>query len=173
MSYAAQIIGFTAVGVSFFIYLQKSKKRILLYKLATDVLWVLHHLMIFSYPAAVTTSLSIFRELVFCSQSKKENRSRLWLFVFTALYAISAFVTCRDIYGIIPAAYSIVATFALWHKKISVTRCCIFCGSFCMLFYGIHYGSTATVINETLTMISIIIAIIMEYTYKKNNQKGR
>ncbi len=173
MFYAAQAVGFAAVAVSFFIYLQKSRQRILFCKLITDILWVLHHMMIFSYTAALTTACAIVRELVFSAEHKLKAHNKVWLYVFAALFAFSAYITWKDAYSVIPAAYSIVTTFALWHKKIAVTRSCIFCGSLCMLFYGLHYGSIATVINEILTMISIVIAIIIEYTYKqKTKQKG-
>lgn len=46
ISIAAQIIGFIGIAVNVLIYQQKNRASILRMKLASDVLWAVHYLMI-------------------------------------------------------------------------------------------------------------------------------
>ncbi len=162
MFYAAQGIGFIAIAVSFFIYLQKNRKKMLMCKLATDVLWVLHHIFISSYTAAMIASVSVFRELIFSADHKKWARSKIWILVFSILSIASAVLTWRDVYSIFPPIASIMLIVAFWNKKRGLTRIFGFISSVCMFVYGWHYYSVATVVNEVLTQASIFIAVITE-----------
>ena len=61
----SQIFGFSAMIVSFFIYQQGKRKRVIFLKLITDILWVLNFIFVGGYVGALTTSVSIFREIIF------------------------------------------------------------------------------------------------------------
>ncbi len=52
MNYTGQLIGIAAIAVSFFIYIQTKRYRMVMMKLITDFLWFAHHVSIFSYTAA-------------------------------------------------------------------------------------------------------------------------
>ncbi|MBE5869624.1 MAG: YgjV family protein [Lachnospiraceae bacterium] len=48
------------------IYQQKSRKSLLIYKLSSNVLWMLHYLLLAAYSGAAIAGIGIFRELIFC-----------------------------------------------------------------------------------------------------------
>lgn len=171
MENVGQLIGFAAMAVSTIIYWQRRRKNRLILKLTTDVLWAAHHLMIFSYSAAATTSVAIFREIVFYNYDRKWAKSKLWCVVFSIVFVLASLMTWKDIYSIVPAVSSVLTTIAFGSKKITITRAFAFLASVGMLTYGIHYNSIATVINEFLTELSIIASIIICRSMKRKGEK--
>lgn len=70
MNYIGQFIGIIAIIVSFFIYIQKSRGKMIFLNLVTDFLWGAHHLSISRYTAVATTGFAVFRELAFLKRVK-------------------------------------------------------------------------------------------------------
>ena len=117
MQNVGQIVGFAAMAVSMLIYLQRKRKNILILKLSSDVLWALHHLMILSYTAALTTAIAIFREIVFYNYDKKWAKSRWWSVGFSLVFVMAALFTWKDAFSIIPAIGTVLTTVAFGEQK--------------------------------------------------------
>ncbi len=154
-----QIVGIAAILVSSLIYLQPKRKLVILCKLITDFLWIAPPFLIFSYTAAATTSAAVFRELIFM-QNKKWARSKIWLYIFSAVFILSSVLTWKNIYSIFPAVSSIFATIAFYSTDMKKIRIFGFISSVGMLAYGIHYFSVPTIINEIIVETSIVIMLI-------------
>lgn len=169
MESIGQIVGFFAMGVSVLIYLQRKRRNILALKLTTDVLWALHHLLIFSYSAAATTSIAIFREIVFYNYDKKWAKSKWWSVGFSMTFIMAALLTWKDTFSIIPAIGTVLTTIAFGSKNTVITRIFASLASLGMLFYGIHYGSVPTVINECLTQMSVAVSFAAGFFMKKKH----
>lgn len=165
-----QIIGYIAMLVSMTIYFRRKRKEVLMLKLSTDVLWASHHLLISSFPAAATTTFAIFREIVFYNYDKKWAKSGWWKVFFSAGFIVAALLTWKDYFSIVPAAASVLSTIAFGSKKLSVTKTFSFLSSVGMLVYGIHYGSSATVVNECLTEASILISVVTNIVLSEKNK---
>lgn len=162
MNYIGQAIGLVAIAVSYLIYQQKSRGKMVAVKLVTDFLWVAHHLAILSYPAAATTSVSVFRELLFLPQ--KSIRYRKFLVpLFSLFFLGAAFLAWRDFFSIFPAIASCLTTVAFGSNRVKIIRLFTLCASVSMMTYAVHYFSLPTIINETLVQSSIIIAFAKEY----------
>lgn len=155
-----QIIGIAAIAVSSVIYLQRTRKKMIACKLITDLLWVIHHLCIFSYTAAATTAIAIGREFIFMQESKKWSKSPVWIWVFSILFFVSAFFTWKDIFSIFPPVASSLATIGFFCKNVKMIRIFSLLSSFGMMAYGIHYLSIPTIINEVIVEVSIITMLI-------------
>ena len=154
-----QIMGIAAILVSSVIYVQPKRKLVIFLKLITDFLWIAHHLLICSYTAAATTSAAVFRELIFM-QNKKWARNKAWLYIFSAVFILSAFLARKDIFSVFPAVSSILSTVAFFSTDIKKIRIFGFASSLGMLVYGIHYFSVPTIINEIMVETSIITILI-------------
>ena len=170
MNLTGQIIGIIAIAISFLIYIQNSRFKIVFLKLVTDVLWVAHHFLISAYTASLTTFIAIVREIVFLRKDKNKETSPFVLAVFSFLFCTAAIVTWRDFFSIFPAIASVSSTFAFSSNSIKRIRIFAFVSSVCMFVYGIRYMSVPTVINEILTQTSIITAFVKEYKeYKRKD----
>lgn len=161
MNYIGQAIGILAIAVSFLIYQQKSRGRMVAVKLVTDFLWVAHHLLILSYPAAATTSVSVLRELLFLPEKSVKHR-RVLVPLFSAFFIGAALAAWKDVFSAFPAIASCLTTVAFGSKRIKMIRIFTLCASVSMMTYAVHYLSVPTMINETLVQGSIIIAFIRD-----------
>lgn len=161
MNFIGQFVGMAAIAVSFFIYIQTKRYRMVLLKLITDFLWFAHHVSIFSYTAAATTVIAVFRELIFLRKDCKKHGGIIIL-VLSLIFVLSALLTWRDCFSLLPAATSVLSTLAFGSDRVKLIRAFSFASSVCMFVYGIHYFSIPTIINEILVESSIIISLIRE-----------
>lgn len=167
MNYIGQAIGIAAIVVSMLIYYQRSRARMVFFKLITDVLWVLHHLSIFSYTAAATTGIAIFRELVFLRKERSVFSNAFCIVAFSVMFCFASAFTWKDGFSVFPAIGSVLSSVAFGSDRVKLIRIFAFISSVSMMIYGIHYCSVPTIINEVLVEISIAVTM-----YKERRMKG-
>ena len=162
MELFGEIIGYIAIIAAALIYQQKTEKRILLNKGLTDVLWAAHYGLIGAYTGAAISCVGLVREIVlFCNQ-RRGIKSKGVLVVFLVASAVCTAITWQDAFSILPAIVSLLSVVSFWIGKPKVVRIMSFPSSACMLFYGIHNGSVAVMINESLIILSSILALIKD-----------
>ena len=61
----AEGLGFLAIGLGFFIFQQKKRDAILLFKLSSDTLWILHFMMLGATSGMILSIAGIMRSIVF------------------------------------------------------------------------------------------------------------
>lgn len=160
MDIIAQLIGFIGIGANIIIYQQKSRGRLLLWKLISDALWLLHYLFMGAYSAAVVAVIGMMRESVFMNRHKKWAQSPLWLVLFLVIAAGSAVLTWKNAFSLLPAIASMIAVISFWIGKPRLSRVLAFPISLSMLTYDISVGSIAGIGNELFTMTSSVVGIL-------------
>lgn len=173
MKIIAEIIGYIAMATSFVMNQQSSRKRIILFKLLMDFLWIAHFLMIGGYTIVLTTSIAVFREFVFINRDKKFFSSNIWLAVFIVLTASTPIFSWIGVVSIFPAVSSILATISFWIKSVKTTKKLLFLSSVCQMVYVISVHSYSAITGEILTMTSIIIFFIRTYKREKSAVKEK
>ncbi|MBE7046331.1 MAG: YgjV family protein [Ruminococcaceae bacterium] len=164
----SQIFGFAAIVVAYFIYQQGKRKNVILLKLIADVLWVLCFVFVGGYTGALTTFVSIFREIVFYNRFKKKwAGSKFWLCLFMGIYIFIGILNIENIFEILPTLASSVSTIGYWNKNVKAFKLISIPVSLCMLIYNIYCMSIAGIWNEVITLSSIIIFSIREKWNKK------
>ena len=157
----AYIFGIGAMIALFSIYQQSSRKKLLISKLIADVCWVVHYLCLGAYGGAIPNFVGIFRELVFVNrENKKWANLTLWPFVFIITNLLLGLRTFAAPINLLPILGSAFVTVALWLKKPMLTKIMSFPVSTAFLIYDIFVGSWIGVISESISLISIIIALI-------------
>ena len=164
-----QIIGFTAMGTSLTATAQLKRSRVIIFKLLTDILWLISCVLIKSYPAAITSGIAIFREAVFFNKDKNWAKSKAWLFLFCGIFLVPALLTMKDLYGVMPAIASVCSTCAFWCSKVLRIKLILIVQASIMLVYNIKYLAIAAIIDSALTIIFAIISII---AHTKKEAKG-
>lgn len=160
MYYIAQLIGFIGIVANAVIYQQNNKKKLLIAKLTSDILWMLHYGFIGAYSGMAVAAIGIIREGVFLADSKNKEPSEKWLIIFMIINVISAAVTWKNIYSILPASASILSVISFWNKRVAVTRVLSFPISISMLIYDISALSYSGIANEILTISSSAVSMI-------------
>lgn len=158
------ITGALGIAANVLIYQQKSGKKLLMFKLISDILWVAHYFSLQANAAAAIAAINIFREIVFYNKDKKWAKGKSWIVFFVACSIASAIFTWKSAFSILPATASILAIISFRKGDPHLSRNLAFPISACMLTYDIFCGSVMGIVNETFTLVSAAVG-------KKLNRK--
>ena len=87
------LFGALGILVNVLIYQQKDAKRLVLFKLASDVVWSLHYFFLSAYTAMAISMIAIVRELTFYKEKKSKAANSALLVFFIILSIASAYIT--------------------------------------------------------------------------------
>ena len=167
MKFVSIIFGIGAMLALFSIYQQKTRKGILLSKLTADICWTVHYLCIGGMAGAIPNLVGIFRELVFVNRKKHKWANFIfWPVIFILINFGLGIRTFHSAFNILPIAASALVTALLWidnpifTKLMSIPVCTAF------MIYDFYIGSYIGIINESISMLSILIFFI-----KRRNEK--
>jgi hypothetical protein len=135
------IFGGLGIVANAIIYQQKTGKRLLLYKLLSDVFWAAHYLFIGGFSGMAISIIAIIRESVFINQGKKWADTKLWLLLFALLSVFSAVLTWNSAMSLLPTAASLLSVFGFWRANPRLSKLLAYPISALMLTYDIFIGS--------------------------------
>ena len=155
------IFGIGAMLALFSIYQQKTRKGILLSKLSADVCWVVHYLCIGGIAGAIPNFVGIFRELVFVNRKKHKWADFIfWPAVFILINLCLGLRTFNSVFNILPIAASALVTVLLWIDNPKLTKLMSIPVCTAFMVYDFHIGSYVGIINEAISILSILIFFI-------------
>ena len=167
-----QIIGWIAVAEGFTIFLGKTREKILIAKLISDVLWMLNYGFIGAVNGAVLNGISVCREAVFYQRGRKKWASHIiWLFVFMAAIAISCAFTWQGTISLIPTAGSLISVISLYVKRPQIMRATSIGANVLWLIYNGYLANYSAFVASILILLSAIIGIIREITQNKKAEQ--
>ncbi len=160
------LLGLGALVALFFIYQQKSRKKLLACKLTADVCWVGHYFLLGAFGGLIPNLVGIFRECVFFKQ--KADKKTIFLPILFILLLWCLWGLCFALHlvrltswiEILPIFGSCMVTFALWFNQPRLTKLVSIPVSLFFLIYNYYVGSVVGVINESVSLISIAIFFI-------------
>lgn len=164
------ISGAVGIAVNVLIYQQKNNKGILFLKLLSDIVWMIHYLLISAYSGAAVALIGIVRELVFIFVKKHRER---WLILFLVISFVSSYLTYKNIYSILPALASAISVISFWQKSPIRTKYLSLPISACMGVYSFMNGSFSGVCNEILTVISSVVSITSLYVKERSDKMNK
>ena len=139
-------------------------------KLSADICWVVHYLCLGAIAGAIPNFVGIFREIVFLHRkNKKWANYILWPILFIVVNFSLGIRTFHDFYNVLPIMASAVVTISLWinspklTKLLSISICCAF------ITYNFHIHSYVGIINESISILLIIIFFIKRRNLKISN----
>ncbi len=155
------LFGIGAMLSLFSIYQQKERKKMLFCKLCADVCWLVHYSLLGAWGGVVPNLVGIFRELVFVNrENKKWANFPLWPFFFIACGWALGIAKFESVIDLLPIAASTVVTISLWIKKPTLTKAITLPVSATFIVYDCFVGSYIGIVNESLSILSIIIDFI-------------
>lgn len=156
-----QIIGFA--GVAFFLlsYQVKSNKKLFAFQTIGSGLFCLQFFLLGAYSGCLSLIVSTVRNIMMTRYSK----SRLiqwkgWVFILSGTALVVSIFTWNGLISLLPVAGTISTTIAFWTnnaKNIRIANLAV--NSPCMLIYDVIIKSWGGVLNESITIISIVISI--------------
>ena len=168
---AIQVIGF--VGVLFFVvsYQIKSNKYLFLMQLLGAAMFCCQFLLLGANSGAANLIAIIIRNLLLMNyRNHAWIRSRWTEAAFLAAFTVIFIVTWQGPISILPYMAMFITTVTYWTDNAQKIRLGnLACGSPCWLVYDTIIGSWGGVLNESITLGSIIFSI-WRYGWK---QMGR
>lgn len=163
----AQIVGVIGIFFNILIYQQKQKESLLVHKLLSDMVSLLHFLMLGAFSGALIACIGCFRELTFLKCSKDSPKGKIMLIIFIIVSLVSAAVSWKGFFSILPTIASVISVISFYQGDPKITRILSFPISMCMGTYCFFVKSYTGIINEVLTVMSSILGIIRHDASKK------
>lgn len=156
-----QIFGICLAVLSFFVYLQKSREKILITKIILDILNVFQHAMVGAYTGSVINGIAVLREFVFYHKdNKKWAGSRIWLFVFLFLMIAASLISWQGYISFLPTIGSSLVVIGFYCSNPRLIRILGILGqSFWLLYSGIVFN-LGGILGSALCIFGGIIGLI-------------
>ena len=156
-----QLIGIVAYIFLIISYQRKNKKEILLFHIIAAIFFAIHFYLLNGITGSICNIIGAFMMLIIYFFEKKnyKNKSILFLILIPVLVLITV-LTYDNIYSILPIIASLIVLIGFLLKDENKIRLIGMISDISWLIYGIIYLSYPAIVFETITIISIIIAII-------------
>ncbi len=158
----AQCIGGLGIISFIIMYWFRSMKQVRMVKLCMDIFWGVHYLLLGATAGAVANAVCFVRELVFIHSDKEGFKAKRWLFFFVGINIVTAIISWKGFYSILPAIVSVLGTYGFWQKSIKTARKLAIVCNVLMFTYDVFIRSYAGMIGETLAFISVILILHRE-----------
>ena len=175
----SQCFGILGIITSFIIFQQKDRKKLVFFKLISDIVWAVNYFLILAYAGAAIAIIGIFREIFAYNKDKKFAKSILWPIFFivvgvgAALFMGPVFELIANgewkfnWFSVLPAAATTISVICLWQSKTKNSRLYAYPISACMLTYNIISLNFTGIANEFLTVSSTTIGYFRNDRVKK------
>jgi hypothetical protein len=175
MNILSWVFGIGAMASLFLMNQQKKRESMLLFKLAADVFWGAHYFCLRAIGGMIPNVVGIFREVVYLNRRKHRwAESVIWPIIFVTVIFLLGLRSFKSFINVLPITASCCATAVLWLQRPRLTKFVLAFVSTAFLIYDIFVGSYIGIINEILSISSIIIYFIREAIQKRRekNEKG-
>lgn len=167
MNWLTDGLGALGILTTFCVYQQKERKKLLIWKLITDSVWILHYFTLGAYSACAITVVAIFRSIVFLNGEKKWAQSRAWLYIFMAASLLFSALAWQNGYSWLTLISSQACIVAYWIKSPKATRIITIPAAVLYLIYTIAFHSIEGTICEIFTIVSSVVGLIRHDIRKK------
>ncbi len=162
VSLPVQIIGFIGVLISFFIYIFKDRRKILICKFTSDAVWSVHYFFVGAISGAALNVVGLFREIVFYNKNKKWASHFIWPFVFISITIASCLITWQGPRSLLPMIGSTFGVLGFYSTNPLLIRILSLPSILLWMIYGIISGSFPSLICNILSLTSIMIGLVRD-----------
>ena len=149
------LIGYVLLSYSYF---KKKKKDILLIQIFSYIMFILHYQFLGAITGSVCNLLGLLSFLIiYLFDVLKKNKKVLLCIIIPILLVIS-FLTYENIFSIFPIIGIVLAVLSFTTNNEDLIRRTGIIGAICWLIYSVVYKSYISIVFETVTLVSVVIA---------------
>ena len=174
MDIAAFIIGLLAVACFLLSYQQKKRKGIILLNATSRALYIIQYILLGAFDGAAIDIAGIVASLLAEKKDAPIIKKHLKLFIIgiDAIIVASGLVFYQNVFSLFPIIGVLLHTSAFWLEKEKHIRLVSLLGSPFWLVFNITSGAYGSAIGDTLSIVSILVAIF-RYDILKQTQKEK
>lgn len=164
-------IGILGMLACIMIFQQTERKRMLIWKMIADSLWLIQYVLLGAYGGVATTAVAILRGAVFLKWDPRKKGGKLILTAFLIISVTLGLLTWNNAFNLFSMAASVIAIVSFWIGNPKLSRILAFPISTSMLIYDVAYLSIMGIFNESFSMISSLIGILRHDVKKISDKK--
>lgn len=161
MEIAAFIIGLLAVACFLLSYQMKRRKGIILLNATSRALYILQYILLGAFDGAALDVSGIVASILAEKKNAPLIKKHLKLFIvgIDLIIIASGLIFYRNIFSLFPIVGVLLHTSAFWLEREKHIRLVSLLGSPFWLVFNITSGAYGSAIGDTLSIVSILIAI--------------
>ena len=157
MNWLVDGLGILGILTTIMVYQQKTQKRLLIWKMITDVIWILHYWVLGAYSAIAITVVAILRSIVLLNVHQKWAQSKAWLYIFLGASLALSLIAWQNAYSALMLLSSFLCIIAYWLKKPMLTRLLSIPAASSSLIYNYVFHSREGVLSNIFSISSAIV----------------
>ena len=163
--YIGHFIGICAALLSFFTYIQKTRKQVVFIKLSCDCLWCLHYFLIGAFSGGAINIVNITRDtVVYHREDKAWAKSKLWLIAFLIFTVVSGLLSWQGYISLLPTIGSVFGVLGIYQSEPRKISLVTLPGIILWLIYSIFVFSPQSIICNIISIASVIISLLRPKT---------
>ena len=167
-----QALGFVATGLHFFIYIQKTRARVLMLKIISDSFTFLQLLLLGAYSGSLVLVICLARGIVFYNSVNHEwARKKFWLPLFVLISLGTSAISWAGPLSLLPSVGTAVAIIGFGVQSPAATRIINIPANAMWAVYHLAVGSWGGFSGSAIGIISAIIGIIKFDIVKSHAKK--
>ena len=160
----AQIVAIFAIITFALIPHQKTKPKVLIWKLMSNVFYVIQYLLLGALSAAGTNFIDCLQAVIFYSYAKKNTKVPIfWWILYVIVIIIIGFFTYTNIFSVIPIILCIIVAFGVWQDNLRTNRIIAILIPLGFIIYNI---SVSAYIGACGNIFQFVLAVIAVYRFK-------
>lgn len=168
-----QLLGIAAVVFGFISYQMKTSSGILIFQLATALIFSVHYFLIGALTAMALNLLGAVSCVFYFFREKRGGKSIIEPVIFVSLVIVASILTWEGWYSAFIMSGLIVNSISLALSNAQKTRLCMILKSPLCLTYNIIVLSGGGIVYECVVMVSSLIGIINNCSLKVNAETRR
>ena len=167
-----ECFGAAAIAEGFCIYCSRTRQRILIFKVISDLLWCCNYLCLGNLTGALLNVVGMTRETVFYLRDKKKFfASPLWLLLFLIATAASPTYSLlsgkEGLLALLPAAGSTLSTVGFYQQKPQRIRVIGLAVQTLWLLYSLFSHNLTATVGNTVMIVSSLAGMQRAAAVKK------
>ena len=158
----AQIFGFIAMGIGLCMFSFRERKRILLFKMFANLMWVAHYALLGAASGSVINAINAVREGVFYHKGKRWASYIFWPILFIILGITSTVLSWQGPISLLPMLGATINIVALWCSSTGRLRLLALPSQTLWLIYSIAVASLPSTIFNAFSIISLLWGMTRE-----------
>lgn len=164
LSQILAVFAIISIGCTYFV---NDKVKVLIFCLLYCIFYGTHYLLLGAITGFLVTLVSLIRNIIFYINSKKNKQNSKVLLIILIIFAlISGLFSYKNIFSLLPIIASIISTYSVWQDDVKKYKYLALPVGVCYLVYAISINSYASIITETILLITVIVGIKNMYRSK-------
>jgi len=161
-SILAQAVGFLAAALFILSYQVKSNRRLFLFQVAGSALFCLQFFLLGAASGCLSLAVNILRGMLLTKYNDWAWVRRKGLaFALCGVYGLILLLTWAGPISLLAFTASSVSTLGYWRNNARTIRLSnLLCASPCWLVYDVLIRSWGGVLNEAITIASILVSLV-------------